>query len=77
MPAASTTGLAIAPPGVLRGRQPGVYTPWDSAKAQANGYSHKLWHNQHQRFDTHAEANAYMAGYNGGTGKAGNPPVRE
>ncbi|KAG6611048.1 ribonuclease H-like domain-containing protein [Phytophthora cinnamomi] len=58
---------------VASGREPGVYKSWDSAKAQTNGYSH----NQHQRFETHAEANAYMAGYSGGTGKAGNPPVRE
>ncbi|ETI38079.1 hypothetical protein F441_15921 [Phytophthora nicotianae CJ01A1] len=58
---------------VANGRQPGVYKSWDSAKAQTNGYSY----NQHQRFDTQAEANAYMAGYNGGTGKAGNPPLRE
>ncbi|OWY92168.1 hypothetical protein PHMEG_00022715 [Phytophthora megakarya] len=58
---------------VASGRETGVYKSWDSAKAQTNGYSN----NQHQRFDTQAEANAYMAGYNGGTGKGGNPPLRE
>lgn len=40
---------------VANGRETGVYKSWDSAKAQTNGYSN----NQHQRFDTQAEANAY------------------
>ncbi|KAI1126125.1 hypothetical protein F5Y10DRAFT_218208 [Nemania abortiva] len=42
--------------GVRVGRVPGVYTDWDSCKAQVNGCS-----NEYRGFDTYAEAAAYVA----------------
>lgn len=42
---------------VLVGRQPGIYTNWDDAKAQVEGFSGA----KHQKFKTEEEAIAYMS----------------
>jgi viroplasmin and RNaseH domain-containing protein len=49
---------------VHRGRNPGVYTDWEEAKAQVNGYSNNL----HMSFDTYNEAQHFSRfGYAGNT----------
>ncbi|KAF2743455.1 hypothetical protein M011DRAFT_221751 [Sporormia fimetaria CBS 119925] len=42
---------------VSRGRIPGIYTTWDEAKQQVEGFSNAL----HQSFRTEVEAEAYIS----------------
>lgn len=52
---------------VQNGREAGVYSSWDDARQQVDGYSGGV----HQRFDTREEAEAFAGGSGGYGGRGG------